>query len=198
MNNGILLLLGAVFVSTVVCQPSEAGPKHEPNTDLNGCVTAVHSWGITLKHDIASFMGVSQESMPALFCQRLAAGLRSGRISYSDINNLQLDQPTEIWMVIKGKSKPPEVTQAPAPRSSKFRNCTGIDGAFQVPVSQKCPLSGYAHFDQPTEMDAKGRPKATTQVSAPRASNFRTCSGMDGIFQIPVSQKCPLSGYARH
>ena len=137
---------GLAFVSTVVCQPSEASAKRDPNTDLSGCVTAVHAWSITLRHDIASFMGVSQERMPALFCQRLAAGLRSGRISYSDVNNLQLDQPTEIWMVIKGKSKAAAATQAPAPRNSKFRTCSGIDGTFQVPASQKCPLSGYAHY----------------------------------------------------
>ncbi|WP_245481829.1 hypothetical protein [Mesorhizobium sp. M7A.F.Ce.TU.012.03.2.1] len=52
-------------------------------------------------------MGVSQERMPALFCHRIAEGLRSGRISYSDINNLQLDQATEFWTVIKGKPSPP-------------------------------------------------------------------------------------------
>ncbi|WP_292473161.1 hypothetical protein [Mesorhizobium sp.] len=33
-----------------------------------------------------------------------------------------------------------------AQAQAKFRNCTGIDGTFQVPVSQKCPLSGYAHY----------------------------------------------------
>ncbi|WP_245430092.1 hypothetical protein [Mesorhizobium sp. WSM3859] len=57
-------------------------------------------------------MGVSQERMPALFCQRIAEGVRGGRISYSDINRLQLDQPTEIWLVIKGKSKEPAPTRA--------------------------------------------------------------------------------------
>ena len=85
-------------------------------------------------------------AMPALFCQRLAEGVRSGRISYSDINRLQLDQPTEIWLVIKGKSKAAAPRQTPAPRSSSYHNCSGIDGAFQVPISQKCPLSGYAHY----------------------------------------------------
>ncbi|ESY90115.1 hypothetical protein X741_28100 [Mesorhizobium sp. LNHC229A00] len=94
---------------------------------------------------MASFMGTSQARMPTLFCQRLADGVRSGRVSYSDINRLQLDQPTEIWMVIKGKPKPAKVTQAPAPLSLKFRNCSGVDGAFQVPISQKCPLSGWAN-----------------------------------------------------
>lgn len=48
-------------------------------------------------------MGVSQERMPSLFCQRLRDAVLSGRITASDINNLQLNQPTEIWKVIKGK-----------------------------------------------------------------------------------------------
>lgn len=144
MKNSISLLLGVVVVLTV-CPPSQASAKREPKVNPDGCVAAVHAWGLTLKHDIASFMGVSQERMPALFCQRLGEGLRSGRITYSDINNLQLDQPTEIWMVIKGKSKA-AARAAPAPRTSKFRSCSGIDGSFQVPASQKCPLSGYAHY----------------------------------------------------
>ena len=42
------------------------------------------------------------------------------------------------------KSKPAK--PAPAARQSKFRNCSGIDGTFQVPASQKCLLSGYAHY----------------------------------------------------
>ena len=125
-----------------MCPTSQASAKREPKVNLDGSVAPVQAWGLTLKHDIASFMGVSQERMPALFCQRLGEGLRSGRISYSDINNLQLDQPTEIWMVIKGKSK----AATPAPRNSKFRTCNGVDGTFQVPISQKCPLSGYAHY----------------------------------------------------
>ncbi|KAA3451380.1 hypothetical protein C7I87_07260 [Mesorhizobium sp. SARCC-RB16n] len=144
MKNSISLLLGAVVVLSV-CQASQAGAKRDPKVDMNECIASARTSDLTFKHDMASFMGVSQERMPALFCQRLADGIRSGRISYSDINRLQLDQPTEIWMVIKGKPKPAKVTQAPAPRSLKFRNCSGVDGAFQVPVSQKCPLSGWAN-----------------------------------------------------
>ncbi|MDX8492708.1 caspase family protein [Mesorhizobium sp. VK22B] len=40
----------------------------------------------------------------------------------------------------------------PAPKSkatgrkSGFRTCSGIDGTFEVPASQRCPLSGYAHY----------------------------------------------------
>ncbi|RUU94533.1 hypothetical protein EOD00_27435 [Mesorhizobium sp. M7A.T.Ca.TU.009.01.3.1] len=144
MKTGIVLLLlaTAVFAGS---QSSQAAGKREPKADLSRCVTSVQAaWGLTFKHDIASFMGVSQERMPALFCQRIAEGLHSGRISYSDINNLQLDQPTEIWMVIKGKAK--AATQAPAPRNPKFRTCNGTTGTFQIPVSRKCPLSGYANY----------------------------------------------------
>ncbi|WP_292068361.1 hypothetical protein [Mesorhizobium sp.] len=56
-------------------------------------------------------------------------------------------------------------------------------------------MSGYAHFDQPTDKEIKAGSKA---ASAPRSSNYRNCSGIDGTFQVPVSQKCPLSGYAHY
>lgn len=138
-------------------------------------------------------MGVSQERMPALFCQRIAEGIRSGRINYSDLNRVQLDLPTEIWLVIKGKSKA-AATATPAPRTSSFRTCYRNNGAFQIPASQKCPLSGHAQFDQPTKIDMKGKSK--TPTPAPRNPKFRTCNGITGTFQIPVSRKCPLSGYA--
>lgn len=80
-------------------------------------------------------------------------------------------------------------------RRGRPTNCGGFDGPFQIPVSQKCPLSGYAHFDQPTDKEIKAGSKA---ASAPRSSNYRNCSGIDGTFQVPVSQKCPLSGYAHY
>jgi hypothetical protein len=144
VKNSISLLLGVVVV-LVVCQSSQAGAKRDPKADMNECIASARTRDLTFKHDMALFMGVSQEHMPALFCQRLADGIRSGRISYSDINNLQLDQPTEIWMVLKGKPKAAAPTQAQAPRSPNFRNCSGIDGTFQVPASQKCPLSGWAN-----------------------------------------------------
>lgn len=181
-----------MVVVLTACQSSQAGSKREPKVNSDGCVAAVQAWGLTLKHDIASFMSASQERMPALFCQRLAEGFRSGRLSYSDINNLQLDQPTEIWMVLKGKPKPAKVTQAPAPRSPNFRNCSGVDGAFQVPVSQKCPLSGWAqNSGVPTVVE--GKRKAVTP--APRNPKFRTCSNVfSGPYEVPASKKCPLGG----
>jgi len=181
VKNSISLLLGAVVV-LAVCQSSLAGAKRDPKADMNECIASARA-DLAFKHDMALFMGVSQERMPALFCQRIADGIRSGRISYSDINNLQLDQPTEIWMVLKGKTKPAKVTQAPAPRSPNFRNCSGIDGAFQVPASQKCPASGYAqNSGVPTAIEGKRR----AVTPAPQNPRFRNCSGIDGTFQVPL------------
>jgi len=96
-------LLLAAAVAVMLCQPAEAAKKRAGKVDLSGCIEAVQVWNLTVKQDIASFMGVSRERMPGLFCQRLAEGIRSGRITYSDMNALQLDQPTEFWKVIKGK-----------------------------------------------------------------------------------------------
>ncbi|WP_292369393.1 hypothetical protein [Mesorhizobium sp.] len=104
------------------------------------------------------------------------------------------DEPTKTEI----QGRPRAAAQAPAPRASNFRTCSGFDGPYQVPVSQKCPLSGYAHSDEPTKTDIKGRPQAAARAQAPRASKFRNCTGIDGAFQVPVSQKCPLSGYAHY
>ena len=191
MKHSISLLLAAAVVLTV-CQPSQAGAKRDPKGDMDKCVTDARTWDLTFKHDMALFMGVSQERMPALFCQRLADGVRSGRISYSDINRLQLDQPTEIWMVLKGKSKA-AARDTPAPRNPNFRTCNAITGTFQIPASRKCPMSGYAQFDQPTKIDMKGRPKAAPPTR--RNSKFRTCSNVySGTFEVPASKKCPSGG----
>ena len=84
-------------------QASQANAKRAPQPDLSKCIEDIQLWNLTVKHDIAAFMGVSKERMPALFCQRLFEGVRTGRIGYSDVNALQLDQQTEIWKVIKGK-----------------------------------------------------------------------------------------------
>ncbi|MDX8467863.1 hypothetical protein RFM26_19395 [Mesorhizobium sp. VK23B] len=197
MKNAISLILATV-ISFAASQPSQAAAKRDLKPNLDKCVAAVQAWNITLKHDTASFMGVSLERMPALFCQRLGEGIRSGRISYSDINRLQLDQPTEIWLVIKGKSKA-AATATPTPRSSRFRTCSNvITGSFEVPASEKCPLGGsYTQAaGVPTVID--GRRKVATKAPTPRTSNFRTCRGIEGTYQVPASQNCPLSGYAHY
>ncbi|MER8378195.1 hypothetical protein NKJ36_15260 [Mesorhizobium sp. M0142] len=95
-----LLILTAMIGILAGCQTGQDITKKDPQA---GCIAAVATWTITFKHEIAAFMGVSQERMPSLFCRRLGDAVRSGRIGFSDINSLQLDQSTDIWKVIKGK-----------------------------------------------------------------------------------------------
>lgn len=58
---------------------------------------------LSAKEEIRTFMGVSKERAPALFCRRIVTAMAKGRITYSDINRLQENRSTEIWKVIKGR-----------------------------------------------------------------------------------------------
>lgn len=191
MKNGILLLLAATAFA-ISCQAASALTK-QADSEMSKCIASARVWDITFKHELASFMGVSLDRVPAIFCQRIFEGVRTGRISFSDVNAIQLSQPTEIWMVIKGKPKAAAAAQASAPRNPKFRTCNGISGSFQIPASQKCPLSGYAKLDQPSKIEMQGKSKAA--IPAPRNPKFRTCSNVfSGTFEVPASRKCPLGG----
>ncbi|TIQ35980.1 MAG: hypothetical protein E5X48_11180 [Mesorhizobium sp.] len=60
--------------------------------------------------------------------------------------------PTPIIRAKPSREQREAADPAPAPKSSaaarksRYRTCSGIDGTFEVPASQKCPLSGYAHY----------------------------------------------------
>lgn len=193
MKDSVSVLLAAAAV-LAVCQSSQARAK-TGQEDMTACTASVRAWNITAKHDIASFMGVSLERLPTLVCERLYAGVKSGRISYSDINRLQLDQSTEIWLVLKGKSKM-AATPTPAPRNPNFRTCNGITGTFQIPASRKCPVSGYSQLDQPTKIDMKGRSKAAAPTR--RNPKFHTCSNVySGSFEVPASKNAPRAAASR-
>lgn len=84
------------------CAAATAGAR-APKEYMEKCVAGSHTWSISFKHEMASFMGVSVARMPALFCERIFAGVSQGRINYSDINRLQSNRSTEIWKVLKGK-----------------------------------------------------------------------------------------------
>lgn len=58
---------------------------------------------LSAKEEFRTFMGVSKERAPAVFCQRLVKAMASGRITYSDINRLQENRHSEVWKVIKGR-----------------------------------------------------------------------------------------------
>ncbi|TIV07548.1 MAG: hypothetical protein E5W02_24675, partial [Mesorhizobium sp.] len=42
--------------------------------------------------------------------------------------------------------RPAPKPRATPARKSAYHMCSGIDGTFQIPASQRCPLSGYAHY----------------------------------------------------
>ncbi|MGX8011183.1 hypothetical protein ACVDG8_020575 [Mesorhizobium sp. ORM8.1] len=134
----------AAAAFAVGCQAASAVTK-QAGSEMDKCIASARVWDITFKHELASFMGEPLDRVPALFCQRIFEAVRTGRISFSDVNAIQLNQPTEIWKVIKGNSRGSNAARGSTRRAPKYRSCTGIDGAFQVPASKKCPLSGYAH-----------------------------------------------------
>ncbi|TIT85466.1 MAG: hypothetical protein E5W55_32415 [Mesorhizobium sp.] len=53
--------------------------------------------------------------------------------------------PAKDTETAAGHPRPAPKSKA-AGRKSGFRTCSGIDGTFEVPASQRCPLSGYAHY----------------------------------------------------
>lgn len=98
--------LFALFAATVVLassQITQAGNKPDVKTGLARCMKSYPSLPFSAKEEIRTFMGVSKERAPAVFCQRLAKAVASGRITLSDINRLQENRSTEIWKVIKGR-----------------------------------------------------------------------------------------------
>ena len=148
LRNRIILLLTAA-VLTIGCQAAIAAKKQagasQATAEMDKCIASARVWDITFKHELASFMGEPLERVPALFCRRIFEAVRTGRISFSDVNAIQLNQPTEIWKVIKGNSRGSNATRGSTHPAPKYRSCSGIDGTFQVPASKNCPLSGYAH-----------------------------------------------------
>ncbi len=98
-----LLTMPVMVAVMMSCQSSQATAVKDPKVAFAGCLSRMKLTDISAKHELASFMGVSMERMPALFCQRLLNAALSGRLTLSDINRLQLSQPTEVWKIIKGR-----------------------------------------------------------------------------------------------
>ncbi|MER8646615.1 hypothetical protein [Mesorhizobium sp. M1252] len=94
--------LPAMVVMLAGCQTGQEQVKQDPEAAFDRCITKVAISNISAKHEIAAFMGVSLERMPPLLCRRLVDAMKTGRLTFSDINRLQFDQSTDIWKVIKG------------------------------------------------------------------------------------------------
>lgn len=98
--------LFALFAAACVLASSQitrAGEKPDVKAGLDRCMKSYPSLPLSAKEEIRTFMGVSKERAPALFCHRVVTAMAKGRITYSDINRLQENRSTEIWKVIKGR-----------------------------------------------------------------------------------------------
>lgn len=97
----------AALLATVVllagARMAEADGKPNIKAGIEQCVKDYALFPLSLKEELRTFMGVSKERAPALFCQRLVKAVAGGRITFSDINRLQESRATEIWKVIKGR-----------------------------------------------------------------------------------------------
>nr|WP_145994426.1 hypothetical protein [Mesorhizobium loti] len=102
MKKYLLALLAAAIV-LMGNQTVRADNRPDFKTGLERCMRGYPSIPISAKEEIRTFMGVSKERAPAVFCQRSAKAIASGRITLSDINRLQESRSTEIWKVIKGR-----------------------------------------------------------------------------------------------
>ena len=102
MKNYLVALLATAVVLTGI-HKAEAGSKPDIKAGIARCVESYSLFSRSLKEELRTFMGVSKERAPALFCQRLIRAVASGRITFSDINRLQENRSTDIWKVIKGR-----------------------------------------------------------------------------------------------
>ncbi|MCG7504333.1 hypothetical protein [Mesorhizobium retamae] len=102
MKNDLVALLAAALV-LIGCQTSNAGDKPNLKAGIDRCIKSYAFFPLSLKEELRTFMGVSKDRAPALFCQRLGRAVASGRITFSDINRLQESRSTDIWRVIKGR-----------------------------------------------------------------------------------------------
>jgi hypothetical protein len=98
-----LWVLPAMIVALAGCQTGQDAAKQDPKAAFDQCIANVALWSITAKHEATAFMGVTGERMPTILCRRLVDAMLSGRLTFSDINSLQLNQSTEVWKVIKGR-----------------------------------------------------------------------------------------------
>lgn len=102
MRNKLRASLAAIAVLSA-CQTSLADDKSDIKAANERCVKSYAVFPLSFKEELRTFMGVSKERAPAVFCQRLVKAVASGRITFSDINRLQESRHTEIWKVIKGR-----------------------------------------------------------------------------------------------
>lgn len=102
MRKNLRASLAAIAILSA-CQTSLASDKQDIKAGIEQCMKSYVVFPLSFKEELRTFMGVSKERAPAVFCQRLVKAVASGRITFSDINRLEENRHTEIWKVIKGR-----------------------------------------------------------------------------------------------
>ncbi|WP_292477758.1 hypothetical protein [Mesorhizobium sp.] len=110
----------------------------------------------------------------------------------SDMRYLSASEMAELRVTNVAVGPPPVDTSQLPPRPIPFpkKSTTSQETQNQPPIIRAKPRREQREAANPR---AAPRAKATG-----RKSGFRTCSGIDGTFEVPASQKCPLSGYAHY
>lgn len=70
------------------CTTVQEDVRDNREASIADCVKRVEISQEKFKDRAAAYIGVSGERMPRVFCERMAAGVASGKINQSDINNL--------------------------------------------------------------------------------------------------------------
>lgn len=110
----------------------------------------------------------------------------------SDMRYLSASEMAELRVTNVAVSLPPVDTSLlpPRPNTAPKKSTTSQETQNPAPVVRAKPSR-----EQREAADPGPAPKSKT---AARKSRYRTCSGIDGTFEVPASQRCPLSGYAHY
>ncbi|WP_394887262.1 hypothetical protein ACG873_20915 [Mesorhizobium sp. AaZ16] len=69
---------------------------------LDKCISTVKWWDPQVKHEAAGLMRISTDKVPSVFCERMVAGVMTGRITSKDMVALRTGSATNIFKIIKG------------------------------------------------------------------------------------------------
>ena len=93
----------ALLIAVGGCTTVQDDVKNHRETAVANGIRQVKLSGPRFKRHAMTYIGVSQERLPRVMCNRLADGVASGRTNQSDINGLvSTGQPTTKFSFLKG------------------------------------------------------------------------------------------------
>ena len=93
----------ALLIAVGGCSTVQDDVKSDREAAVASCIRQVELSGPRFKQHAMTYIGVSQERLPSVMCNRLADGVASGRTNQSDINGLiSTGQPTTKFTFLKG------------------------------------------------------------------------------------------------